>query len=64
MGGWGAGGISFVAVAAAVQVFALQVAAGVADAGDLAAEAVHAPADAPLPAPRRLALQMWRESKG
>lgn len=48
---------SFVAVAAAVQLLALQVALGVVDAGDLDAEAVHAPADPPPAAAGRFALQ-------
>lgn len=48
---------SFVAVAAGVEIFALQVASGVVDAGDLHAEPVDAPADAPPPAAGRLTLQ-------
>lgn len=50
------GTTSFVAVAAAFMFFALEVSAGVVDAGDLDAESIDAPADAPPPPARRLTL--------
>lgn len=49
--------LSFVAVAAAVEVFALQVSTGVVDAGDFHAKPVDAPADPPPPTAGRLTLQ-------
>lgn len=48
--------LSFVAVAAALVFFALKVSAGVVDTGDLDAESIDAPADAPPPPAGRLAL--------
>lgn len=49
--------LSFVAVAVAVQLSALQVSSRVADARDLHPEAVHAPADPPFTTTGRLTLQ-------
>lgn len=53
---------SFVAVAAAVELLALQVATGVVDAGDFHAEAVDAPADPPSPTTGRLTLFAFEEA--
>lgn len=56
--------LSFVAVAAAVEVFALQVAAGVVDVGDFDAEPVDAPADPPPTTAGRLTLQVKSGQEG
>lgn len=54
----GLASLSFVAVVAAVELFALQVSSGEVDARDLHAKPVDAPADAPPPPAGRLALRV------